>query len=434
MGLKGKYEAVFMVALGVGFVLLSLFAAKLGLSGSTFSSFGRVRWFTLLAGFGLVGVGVFNRPLSSYLAARLPVIFVMVLIFDNILYTISPVLPKRVIEIMSEDAQKKYWFFHSSEMREIHNGTIWYRQPNISVIDPDTGKLYFADELGYANEKGYLSRIKKSGLDVLLVGSSYVESGPVPDDLHNDLAPLTVYTIGMGGQGLPYWGLQFDRFARSRFFNAPRIVVLNFYGGREISLTLKYLNDPTVPEWISKNDITWPHRKFSFFTEVITIVKNLFRLHTASATPQIDEQMSPSELPKVFKVLSDTVEKIRQAGPQTKVLLSYIPTPGAIYGPDYNRCLKVTHEIFPETLPYVEACHDTIRRQAQLSAILSDWSQRLKIYYLDPTLPLRKAGQVKVLHLLNDPHMNEEGDRIYAEAVAKNVLEILKIGKIGHSR
>jgi hypothetical protein len=30
--------------------------------------------------------------------------------------------------------------------------------------------------------------------------------------------------------------------------------------------------------------------------------------------------------------------------------------------------------------------------------------------------------------------MNEEGDRIYAEAVAKNVLEILKIGKIGHSR
>lgn len=97
----------------------------------------------------------------------------------------------------------------------------------------------------------------KPSLDVLIFGDSFVEDG-LPNFLRDLLAPATLYSLAVGGQGPPHWRLHFQRYINSRFYkHPPLLVVLNFYSGNDISDTQLYSLFPGVPENI-KHPPAWP--------------------------------------------------------------------------------------------------------------------------------------------------------------------------------
>jgi hypothetical protein len=139
----------------------------------------------------------------------------------------------------------------------------------------------------------------------------------------------------------------------------------------------------------------------------------------------IDEEMDEVESIVIFVALREVVQKIRTASPNTKILLSYITTAGAIYGPNFDQCMKITREIFPHSVPYVKACREGPGRQSKLSKVLLDMSLALGIDYVDPTPELREVGQSKILHPTDDGHFNDEAARIYAEVLKKKIVGLL---------
>jgi hypothetical protein len=173
-----------------------------------------------------------------------------------------------------------------------------------------------------------------------------------------------------------------------------------------------------------------PKQNFSFFGELIAIMrKSLIESFIYSRYHRVEYESAPEELshPKVFTEVSKVVSAIREVGPDTIILLSYIPTPGAIYGPDINHCLRVTRKTFPRFRHHQMACEISPARQIANSRILRSWAAQQEIHYIDPTPVLNQHGEKEILHLYNDPHFNDEGNRIYSKEIAKKIISLMSL-------
>ncbi len=80
---------------------------------------------------------------------------------------------------------------------------------------------------------------------MVLLGDSFVwgtESATIADFLREEMAPYSVYSLGMGGEGIPHWRHHLDRFLSSTSYERPpKMVILNFYSGNDVTDTTLYL-------------------------------------------------------------------------------------------------------------------------------------------------------------------------------------------------
>ena len=259
------------------------------------------------------------------------------------------------------------------------------------------------------------------------MGASFIEGAEsitITEYLRNHLQPLGVYSLAMGGQGIQHWGLQFNRYMNSSFIkNPPKIVVLNFYGGNTVNATFQYKSAP-VPAHIldtSEKELL-PQKKFSLYGELISMVRA--EIFNKLFTAPMDAESSSQELAKVFDVFSEVVNGIREKSPGTNILLSYIPSPGGVYGLNVEHCLSVGEKMFHLYNNYSDSCHESAARQAANSEMLKGWASELNIHYLD-VVPVLQRHSNEILHLYNNPHFNEEGNRIYSEELANKIKELI---------
>jgi len=394
-------------------------------TGLEASSIGLAKKGVLGGGIILIIVGFFSVRINKYILPRLFILMIFTFVLDNVLYQISPFLPRNLNEIMSYESRKKYWIANKVYNHLDYLGDIWFYKPN-SLESPKEG-LY--DELGYNNPLGYIS--EADGMDVLVLGDSFIESGEIVENLRKALRPLSVYSISYGGQTIPHWRSHFKRYKNSSFYNAdPKVVILNF-SGNDIDEFAKYQIDPSVPEYLKETSEIrqWPKKKISFYREIGSIIKEKVAPKVVSTPMQMEGVLS-SEANALFrKDLLKTVNTIRESDEDTKIIFSYIPSPGAVYIGKGDHCEKRLKEIFPSYEQLREACKVSPIRQEVLSKKMRKISSELNLYYVDPIDELREASKADILFKLNDAHLSDKGYEVYSSVLAKKVDEILKDGK-----
>ena len=409
---------------GLSLVFLSLFADTLGIGQGSKDNFGTVQWIMLSAGICMVIIALFNRNFSSMIAINLLVLLPMALLIDNLLFLGSPWLPNELVRKLSADAKIKHTIAHWEETPFRNEGGVAFYKPNY-ICRSLKNKEYVYDEFGYGNPPGYISH--HDNIDVILLGASFIEQslpGSITSNLRQFLCPLTVYSLGIGGQGIPHWGLHFKRYVNSNYFKSgPKVVVLNLYSGHAIDVTLSY-KPGTLPYYHdARIKPAPPERKFSLFGELMAILRN--ELFLEPPPSNLQEEPAADRLSQTLTALSEVVSMIRGATPETVILLSYITTPSAIYGPNVEHCLKIAGENFPGP-GFDEHCQFSASRQSANSEILQGWAARFNVHYLDSTPVLRQHAQNITLHNFNDPHFNSEGNCIYSQEIARKVFELIE--------
>jgi len=152
-----------------------------------------------------LGVGLLIYRARALLG--LVVTGVLLLVVDNALYLACPHLPANIAKRLSRKSQLRYLKAHENSVPWVYAENIRFGRPN-ALVGP-----YQLDSLGYRNPPGYLA--KCGHVDVLLLGDSFIfgtEDETVADLLRRGLAPLTVYSLGIGGDGIPQWRYHFRRF------------------------------------------------------------------------------------------------------------------------------------------------------------------------------------------------------------------------------
>ncbi len=433
---KKYLPSIFLIMVGLLLVVLGVFADSFGIGQGAKGSFGLSQWLMAAMGICMIILGLIGRRVILIVTVNLIVFLPLLLLVDNLLYLGSPWLPANVVRKMSRNAQTKYELAHWQDVPFAHDGDIWFFKPNSKgrkVTEKGTEKEIVYDALGYRNPPGYIDQ--SNGMDVVLLGDSFTEGSSfttMADYLRGFLAPLNVYSLGIGGQGIPHWRLHFRRYMNSQYFKYfPKVVVLNFYSGNDIEDAVKY--KPGIPASVGNSSKPQPpEQRFSLFGEIIGIMRYVFFYQIVPSVPEMEPLFEPKELVQAFAALSEVVNVIREKNPETIILLSYIATPGAIYGPDIEHCSDVTKRIFPKfDYSYVcKAGKAYVTRQADTSEILHKWADQLNIHYLDTTPILRGHAQKEILHLFNDPHFNDEANRIYSQMLAKAITDIVEAEKV----
>ena len=437
--MKERIARSFVFLLGVVWILGTVAYKKLGFSANTFTNLDSLAFYgpATISGIGLgvamILVAIFSRAISFYVAVWSIVGGITLLCADNLLYLASPWLPRNLVQIMTQEAMDKYINFHPEEIILANDGRVWFYKPG-TVRNAGDGQKYIYDELGYVNPPGYLAGLQ--GADVLIFGDSFIENGLLTEILRELLAPATTYGIGIGGQGPPHWRWHFQRYIKSAFYRqSPKVVVLNFYSGNDVTDTKLYQLFPDVPENYKKSSVTpaWPTRRFSFFQELLSIVqKTVFtRLWAVSNQYWQNSDLEPdpdakdSGWQETLLTLTEMVEDLRKAAPSAKILISYWATSGAIYSVDRAHCLEVGKRIFSRRRYFQDTCTSaTLKTQARNSQNLRDWADFTGVYYVDPTSELQVAGRTSILHSDNNIHLNREGTRIYASAIVHRIEEL----------
>lgn len=416
---KGYLVKIILVVIGILLVLISLFADKMGIGQGPKDHFGFSQWLMLATGVAMAVIGVVNYRLSLIVMMNLVILLPMLLLVDNVLYSASPWLPENLVQKMSYDAQVRHMIKNGKESPMVKEGESVFYKPNYIRYVRNDAWLY--DEFGYRNPPGYIAG---SVMDVILLGDSFTEGQTkttIADYLRIFWNPRKVYSLGTKGQGIPHWSLHFKRYRDSEYFkSAPKIVILNFYSGNDISDTISYelrqsgLNDSPEKPASHKH-------KFSFFGELIAMMRNALYFQGYFPPPQ-EPTLEEVSNPIVVQALSKAVNEIRSVDSKIIILLSYIATSAAIYGTDIDRCLSATRMIFPKS-DCAQACKSDVRRQTANSNFLHKLADNLKIEYLDPTSALRRYAQKSLLHVVKDGHFNDEANRIYSEEIVKKFMK-----------
>ncbi len=415
-----------VIIFGVLLVLIAVFAADLGISDGPKDFFGPAQWLMIGVGVCVVIVGLFSRQISLIIIINLIVLLPLGLLVDNLLYWGSPWLPKNIVtKKLSKDAQAKYKLTHKEKPVYMYDGNIWFYNPSSN----NPSYISINDEFGYRNLPGYISDNEK--MDVVLLGSSFISGSStvtITEYLREFLDPFKIYSLGIGGQGIPHWGLQFKRYVNSTYFkDDPKIVVLNFHGGFTTVATAEYT--PGIPAHLKdvSNTLTWPERKFSRYGELMSIFRTVFRQVLAHFFPPVplETEMTSDDLSKTFVEFSKVVNDIREVSPESIILLSYIPSVSVVYGQDEEYCSNVLKENFPFNDGHEHSCEVSTTRHEDNTKTLRNWAAQLKIHYLDSTPVVQKKNK-DFLHLFNDPHFNEKGNRIYSEELAKKITTIIR--------
>jgi hypothetical protein len=376
---------------------------------------------------------LFHRhPIVLRLWASASIALVSLLFFDWCLYRLSPRLPERVVHRMSPQAKLRYWRAHAEGTSRVYREAIRYVRPETEVRE--YGITVKSDRLGYRNPSDALA--VEHGVDVILLGDSFTwgtESATIADFLRKEMAPRTVYSLGMGGEGIPHWRHHLDRFLSSTSYERPpKMVILNFYSGNDVTDTNLYLSlrgaDGVVD---SREYFAYLHHSYLVplrarwtssvpkLPEFFFLAEALFFQYGSGTVPrllQIDDRsvaacMAHREprpehfTAEVLSELEATVVAIKAAAPGSRIVLSYIPTSGGIYGDLMAPC--------PDHA-------DDVARQVANSRLLSRFSAGLSIAYVDVTPELRKVERPETLWSAKD-HFSLEGYRLYASLLAERV-------------
>jgi len=385
----------------------------------------------------MIGVGAamsvlgFISPQGSFvIGVNLLILVPSLLLIDNLLYWTSPWLPHGVVQNLTAEAKNKFRIHHWEDedmpMVVRENGVSFYKP--LSVTKKKDGKYYF-DELGYRNPPGY---ILGGSPEVVLLGDSYTEGytlTPIAEFLRKDLAPLRVYSLGIAGQGPQHWKLQFDRYVRSAYFKTdPRIIIINLYSGNDVSdvFTCRPGTDHTTDASVKPD---WPKRKFSFFSEILSILRRFMYLQKTEAVFwQTEPLREDASKPEVAQAISDSIATLRVQAPSAVILLATIPTSDAIYGPDVDRCVKAFRSLHTKG-DFRGGCEVAATRQAENSEVFRKLAESLGVEYFDPTPQLRAAAQNALLHGEN-LHFNDLGNQIYAREVTKKLKAMGSIPRL----
>ncbi len=398
-----------------------------------------IRLFNVVAILSGIAVIYFRKSSVLHkLLISLAITIIMIGVMDLMLYWAAPILPASIVAGMSPNAQVRY--YHATEESQP-----WVYDKNVRYAKANTEVELFniplqADSLGYRNPVRYLEQ--QDPVDVLLIGDSFIwgtEEKSVADYMREQAAPLTVYSLGMAGDGIPQWRYHFERYMNAKAVSdAPQVVVLNFYSGNDITDTAVFRGLEQANGWVDSADyftfinfqflvptaqqrVKLPKLPELFF--LINYTMNVMQAtEVQAAEPQlvIDGQAVPvclkhrEPLPGVLREatlaqISYAVDAIQAAGADTTIILSYIPTSGGIYGDLMTDCPDYATDI---------------ARQAEASGILAAHADELGIHYVDLTPSFRKAAKTAVIWSDID-HFSPEGYRLYAEWLAGEIRSVI---------
>lgn len=381
----------------------------------------------------LLGGSIFllrRRRAMVGVLASLVIALGSLLFFDWCLYLLSPSLPERVVFWMSPQARMRHWRARPGEGDWLFEGSVHYLRPGAETRE--YGFVVRADSLGYRNPVGYLADAHQ--LDIVLLGDSCVwgtQTRTIADFLREEMSPLRVYSLGMGGEGIPQWKHHYERFVASTSMErAPHVVVLNFYSGNDVSDTNVYLGcrraDGTVDAaeyfaylyhqyLIPLRRRSWIPKLPEFYFLAAGVVGRQSQAHPVRyrdlgglSIPVClhHKEPSPDRLTlEVLSALASSIQAVREATPGSQVVLSYVATSGGIYG------------------DLMDACPDyaaDIGKQEAVSELLSGFCAGLGVTYVDVVPDLRRMAREKVLWAEND-HFSLEGYRQYALLLARQL-------------
>jgi hypothetical protein len=373
-----------------------------------------------------------DSPLRKRLAVvGLAVVSVLLTLVaaDRLLYFASPWLPASLDHALSPHAQLRRILADPDGQPWVFAENIRYARSGASIDG------HPADALGYRNPAG--QAVEGMTTDVLLLGDSFTwgtEERTVADYLREDLAPQAIYSAGMGGEGIPEWRYHYRHFL-DHAARPPRVVVLNFYSGNDVRDTWHWLairdrfgtvssavyfaylasaadREQLGASWLSRNGT---------LLELRYLLDHALANLAASSNPEDRPAALPATVPasrfyirhepnpaavsqEILDEIKASVLAIRAAEPSTIIVLSYIPSSGALYGKLVGDC---------------PGCIEDARRQPVISAKLAGLARDLGLVYVDPTADLRRDAMQAAI--LNDTHFNPRGYALYAGYVARAV-------------
>ena len=435
--MKERIARIFVFLLGIGFITWTVYYKWSGLS-SNLNFFGPGSLAGIGLGVVLIAIALFTRVFCFYAAVWSIVGGVTLLAADNVLYWSSPYLPSTLIKVMTADAQSKFLFSNPQKIVSANDGKVHFGKPG--AVREFLGFRWIVDELGYQNPPGYLKA--SSGADVLVLGDSFIEYGSTPQNLRKSLAPATVYAAAIAGSGPPLWRKHFKRYVASPFvLQSPKLVILNFYSGNDITDTIVQNESPGLRlEELNSANPQWPSRKLSVFGEVFKItqravfpvVGDFLGMEIEHPNRQTEPNVELPEWPwqwhQFLESLLDTVNEIRNNDRSTKILLAYQSTAVAVYGIDPERCKVYMPQHSFNTAYYSKECEVAAAKQIKVSRLLGEWAQIHGVHYVDVTADMQRESRISDLFLDGDGHLSSEGCRVYSEALAQRITELGLIG------
>jgi hypothetical protein len=435
-------KEIFFIILGSLFILIGIGANEWLLGSLTSdgvidssSQLFLIRFFDIAM--VLMGVGIILLRKSSLLPKLIASAVIMVVMFlalDILLYLSAPMLPENLVLAMSPSAQVRYVRGNAASLPWIYDEYIRYARPDTEV--ELFGHYTTADALGYRNPADYLTDSPE--IEVVTMGDSFIwgtEDATIADYLRQMATPHTVYNLGMAGDGVPQWQYHYQRFIENTpAREAPKLVVLNFYSGNDITDTqvftgllaaqgeinsadyFAHLNHqymvpksgggfslPKLPEFLFLTNFSMDSFKNrgAPVQELAEGEKPVCLKHREPYPEQLKGQ--------TLEQIALVVEAIHNVDPDTQVLLSYLPTSAGIYGDQMLECPDYTGDI---------------QRQKENSQVLGDFAEQLGIHYVDVTPSLQEQAQDEVLWAIND-HFSPRGYELYSQLLAEEIKKIL---------
>ncbi len=358
-----------------------------------------------------------------------------VFICDRLLYFSAPWLPVTTARSLSANAKLRRVFKAPDSHEWVFKEGIRYAKAGVITDN------YRADTFGYRNPQGYLERHGRA--DILLIGDSMVwgtEDKSIADYLRKKLYPATVYSCGIGGEGIPQWAYHYKRFV-SLVQSPPPIVVLNFSSPTDIydlrqwrKIKKRFGSVHAAAYFAYSQDDTWHQVGLSWWERNLTLMelRSLWKSFKANLFPDNGSDSSLAELhdgypPSQFYIrhepspellrdelaeaIGEVVTQIRQANPQTIIIFSYIPSSGALYGPAIRNCAD---------------CKRDVVNQSLISEWLRALSVSLEIAYVDVTPELQRVAATEILW--HSAHFNAQGYELYARFLGNEIENVMQEG------
>ena len=210
---------------------------------------------------------------------NLLLLFLLILLIDNLIYYSSHYLPKNFQKYLSYKSQIKYILKNNEDTPFVYEKYIYHIKPeyNLTSLSDGVPISEYIDRFGYSNPRNYLDSDK---IEVLLIGDSFTQN-PAFSKSMRSFFKEKVYSIGIGGQGIFHWKHQYKRFKRIYLGSSnPKIIVLNYFENdiEDTLRALKYVNAGYT------NSVYYPmngyydnfekiNRKYSFYNEIYSIFR-----------------------------------------------------------------------------------------------------------------------------------------------------------------
>lgn len=369
------------------------------------------------------------------------VLLILLLILDNILFFFPEIFPKDIVRLLTKGPQIKYQLKYPETINLKHDQYIYYYSPNKYIKELSIT----IDEFGYKNPPGYL---ESSKIDVLLIGDSFTEANEFSKTLRK-LIPHDVYSMGIGGQTVFHWKYHIKRYKKSKYYkNPPKFVVLNFYGGNDITdnkRAVKYYKAgfqnsiyyPKNPIFDNFSDV---NRRISFYDELASVIKKIYLSFKLKITNKIyqnknlitsrniikynDEctiRIEPTEISKenFFSestqpdMVEDIINTIKLFDKEKTIFIfSYIPNTLTIY-----------RELLTNDMPKYNFMHK-VNNESRKN--LKNFLKKINVHYVDFTEPLEEKAKTTPLHPCSgdDAHFNAIGYETYSEMLANEIMKI----------